>query len=301
MIIHTIPASEDAPRLDRWLAEQSDMSRTAVQKLIEDGRVTLNDKPVKASQAVFVGDVFVIREEIVKTMPQAEDITLDIVYEDADILVLNKPKGMVVHPAAGVRDHTLVNALLSYCDDDLSDVQGEDRRGIVHRLDKDTTGLMIVAKNNEAHRSIASQLEKRTLKRYYQAVVWGKLEAASSVIDAPVGRDPNHRQRMAVISSGKPAITKIDVIEQALRGAHLRCELISGRTHQIRVHLSYIGHPIVGDTLYGMKWPGIFSKGQLLHAYCLEFVHPRTGETINLTSKLPADFASAMEYMRGEG
>ena len=301
MKIHTVLASEDAPRLDSWLAERSDLSRTAIQRLIEDKNITLNDKPVKASQAVLVGDVFVIREEIIETLPQPEDIPLDIVYEDADILVLNKPKGMVVHPAAGIQKGTLVNALLSYCEEDLSDVQGEDRPGIVHRLDKDTTGLMIVAKNNDAHLDIASQLEKRTLKRYYNAVVWGKLEAMSFVIDAPIGRDPNHRQRMTVISSGKPAVTKINVIEQALRGAYLSCELISGRTHQIRVHLSYIGHPIVGDTLYGMKWPGFFSKGQLLHSQRLEFVHPRSGKTISLTSEVPADFGKAMEYLRGEG
>lgn len=301
MKIHSIQASEDAPRLDAWLAKQSDMSRTSIQRLIEDGDVTLNDMPVKASQPVSVGDEFLIREEMVEPFPLPEDIPLDIVLEDDDLLVLNKPRGMVVHPAAGIRDGTLVNALLSYCEDDLSDIQGVSRPGIVHRLDKDTTGIMIVAKNNEAHLAIASQLEKRTLRRFYNAIVWGKLDAVSAVIDAPIGRDPNHRQRMSVISSGKPAITKIDVIEQALRGAHLSCELVSGRTHQIRVHLAYIGHPIVGDTLYGMKWPGIFSKGQLLHASRLEFVHPRSGETIALTSELPPEFESAMEYMRNEG
>ena len=300
MITKTIVAGEDAPRLDSWLAEESGMSRTSIKTLIQAGRVTQNNKPVKASQSVSKGDIYILSVDATKNLIVPETLPLDIVYEDEDLLVVNKARGMVVHPAAGNKKGTLVNALLAYCDQDLSTVQGADRRGIVHRLDKDTSGLIIVAKNNHAHRHLAEQLAKRSMRRIYHAIVWGQMEANSCLIEAPIGRDPRNRKRMAVVADGKPAVTMVDLVEQAKLGAHLRCELKTGRTHQIRVHLSYLGHPVVGDATYGRRKPQIYKGGQLLHAQRLEFIHPGSGSPVELTSDLPPEFDSVMEYMRDE-
>jgi 23S rRNA pseudouridine1911/1915/1917 synthase len=291
---------EDAPRLDSWLARQCGVSRSAIKQLILAGKVSLNAKAVKPSQAVLRGQTFLVNEEQKTSDIVPEELPLEIVYEDEVLIVVNKARGMVVHPAAGNHKGTLVNALLAYGSANLSDVQGYDRPGIVHRLDKDTSGLIIIAKNNQAHRHIANQLAKRSLVRIYQTIVWGQMEAKTVLIDAPVGRDPGNRQRMAVVADGKPAVTKIDLIEQACRGAHLSCQLTTGRTHQIRVHLSYIGHPVVGDMVYGKNKPIIYGDGQLLHAKSLKFIHPVSGETISLSSKLPPEFDFVMEYMRGE-
>lgn len=300
MTMRTIVAMEDAPRLDSWLAQQCGVSRSAIKQLILAGKVSLNAKAVKPSQAVMRGQTFLVDEEQKPSDIIPEELPLDIVYEDEVLLVVNKARGMVVHPAAGNHKGTLVNALLAYSSANLSNVQGYDRPGIVHRLDKDTSGLIIIAKNNQAHRHIANQLAKRSLVRIYHTIVWGQMEAKTALVDAPIGRDPQNRQRMAVTASGKPAVTKIDLIEQACRGAHLCCQLTTGRTHQIRVHLSYIGHPIVGDVVYGKNKPTIYRDGQLLHAKSLEFIHPVSRKTISLSSELPPEFDFVMGYMRDE-
>ena len=280
-------------RLDAFLARCAEgLSRSAAQKLIEEGRVTRNGKPGRKNDKLNVGDTveFSIPE------PKEVDITpremhLDIAYEDEDVIVINKPKGLVVHPAAGHQDDTLVNGLLYAMGDELSGINGELRPGIVHRIDKDTSGLLAVAKNDFAHNMLASQLKDHTMHRVYELIVCGNLKEDSGTVNAPIARHPIDRKRMAIAKrDGREAITHWEVIARYRGYTHIRCRLETGRTHQIRVHMEHIGHPLVGDMVYGKKKAEKGLEGQCLHARELEFTHPRSGERIHLTCPLPQYF-----------
>lgn len=294
-------ASEDAgKRLDAWLAEQTELTRSAVQKLMEEGRVTAAGKPLAKNTRLTGGETVSVElpePEAVDIVPQ--NIPLDVVYEDEDVIVVNKPKGLVVHPAPGHPDGTLVNALLYHCGDSLSGINGELRPGIVHRIDRDTSGLIIAAKNDAAHLALAAQLADHTLARTYECLAVGNFREDSGTVDAPIGRHPVDRKRMAVVrQGGREAVTHWEVIARYPGVTHLRCRLETGRTHQIRVHLAYIGHPILGDTVYGAKKPVAGLTGQCLHAVGLRFIHPRTGEPVELTCPLPEEFVHMLEKLR---
>lgn len=296
----TIDASgHEAERIDAVLAEKSGMSRSAVQKLIDEGLVTQNGKPIKKNYRVTGSELFEITiPEPEKTDTAAEDIPLDVVFEDEDVVVVNKPKGMVVHPAAGHSGGTLVNALLHHCGDSLSGIGGEKRPGIVHRIDKDTSGLIIAAKNDEAHRALAAQLKDHSLSRVYEALVIGKIKTDGGTIDAPIGRHPTERKKMAVTSrNSRSAVTHYEVLARNNGLTHVRCRLETGRTHQIRVHMASIGHPILGDTVYGRKKPEPGLQGQCLHAKELRFVHPRTGIPVSVSCELPDYFVKILSKM----
>ena len=300
----TIEAAEGGMRLDVLLAGSvPDLSRSAAQRLLSGGFVTtLDGAPVSKSRLVNEGEVFIVdlpEPETASAEPQ--DIPLDVVYEDADVIVVNKPRGMVVHPAPGHSDGTLVNALLHHCGDSLSGIGGELRPGIVHRIDKDTSGLIIAAKNDFAHTSLSAQLSDRSLSRIYEAVVCGSLRDDSGVIDAPIGRHPTDRKRQAVTErNSRPARTHYEVIGRYNGYTHVRCILETGRTHQIRVHMAYIGHPLLGDLVYGRKKPEKGLSGQCLHARTLKFVHPRTGEQIVLDTELPEYFTEVLRRLGNE-
>ncbi len=296
----TIDASgHEAERIDAVLAAESGMSRSAVQKLIDEGLVTQNGKPLKKNYRVTGSELFEITiPEPEKTDTAAEDIPLDVVFEDEDVVVVNKPKGMVVHPAAGHSGGTLVNALLHHCGDSLSGIGGEKRPGIVHRIDKDTSGLIIAAKNDEAHRALAAQLKDHSLSRVYEALVIGKIKTDGGTIDAPIGRHPTERKKMAVTSrNSRSAVTHYEVLARNNGLTHVRCRLETGRTHQIRVHMASIGHPILGDTVYGRKKPEPGLEGQCLHAKELRFVHPRTGLPVSVSCELPDYFVKILSKM----
>ncbi|MBE7004368.1 MAG: RluA family pseudouridine synthase [Ruminococcaceae bacterium] len=287
-------------RLDSFLAEAVDgVSRAAAARLIADGRVLVDGRPA-AKSCKLAGT-----EAIELTLPEPEpidavpqDIPLDIVFEDADVVVVNKPSGLVVHPAPGHPDGTLVNALLYHCGASLSGVGGALRPGIVHRIDRDTSGLIIAAKNDAAHRALAEQLKDHTLARTYECITVGAPREESGTVDAPIARDPRDRKRMAVVSGGREAVTHWEVVERYPGHAHLRCRLETGRTHQIRVHMAYIGHPILGDTVYGAKKPVPGLTGQCLHAVGLRFLHPRTGEPVELTCPLPYEFTQMLKKLQ---
>jgi 23S rRNA pseudouridine1911/1915/1917 synthase len=300
----TIKAATSGIRLDVLLAISiPDLSRSAAQRLLSGGFVTLPDgTSVQKSRLVNEGEVFIVDMQDPET-PSAEpqDIPLDVVYEDADVIVVNKPRGMVVHPAPGHADGTLVNALLYHCGDSLSGIGGELRPGIVHRIDKDTSGLIIAAKNDFAHASLSSQLSSRSLSRIYEAVVCGSLRDDSGVIDAPIGRHPTDRKRQAVTDrNSRPARTHYEVIGRYNGYTHVRCMLETGRTHQIRVHMAYIGHPLLGDLVYGRKKPEKGLSGQCLHAKTLKFIHPRSGEPILLDTDLPEYFTEVLRRLGNE-
>ena len=285
-------ASEDAgKRLDAWLAEQTELTRSAVQKLMEEGRVTAAGKPLAKNTRLTGGETVSVKlpePEAVDIVPQ--NIPLDVVYEDEDVIVVNKPVGMVVHPAPGHPDGTLVNALLHHCGDSLSGIGGEKRPGIVHRIDRDTSGLIIAAKNDAAHLALAAQLADHTLARTYECLAVGNFRQDSGTVDAPIGRSRSDRKKMAVVAEGRPAVTHWEVLARYPGVTHLRCRLETGRTHQIRVHLAYIGHPILGDTVYGNRKPVPGLTGQCLHATGLRFLHPRTGCPVELTCPRPEEF-----------
>ena len=291
-----ITAAEGGDRIDALLARAPEIrSRNAAVHLIESGLVTLSGTPVRKNYRVCPGDVFeVILPEPEDTSVTPQEIPLDVVFEDDDVIVVNKPRGLVVHPAPGHPDGTLVNALLAHCGESLSGVGGERRPGIVHRIDKDTSGLLIAAKNDMAHASLSEQLKDRSLSRVYDAVVHGSFRADAGTVDAPIGRDPKNRQRMAVTDkNSRPAVTHWEVLERYDRYSYIRCRLETGRTHQIRVHMAHIGHPLLGDTVYGGRW----DKGletQCLHARGLKFIHPRTGEPVELWTELPDWFGTAL-------
>ncbi|GBF32976.1 ribosomal large subunit pseudouridine synthase D [Desulfocucumis palustris] len=283
-------------RLDVFLAgENPDLSRSHVQKLLEDGQVTVNGGPARASYRVKTGDVIMLTvPPPVEMKVEPEPIPLDIYYEDEDVLVVNKPRGMVVHPAEGNYSGTLVNAVLYHCRD-LSGINGVLRPGIVHRLDKDTSGLLMVAKNDVSHVELASQLKDRQVVRRYLALAHGVVKAERGVVDAPIGRDPGDRQRMAVVfRNGKPAVTHYRVKKKYQNHTYMELRLETGRTHQIRVHLSYIGHPVVGDPKYGPARPHFGLDGQFLHAAVLGFKHPRSGQFIQFESPLPGVLAAVL-------
>ena len=279
-------------RIDRFLSgEDTGLSRSALQALVAEGHVQCNGKAVAKSLKLKAGDTVLLEipdAKPIEAVPQ--DIPLDIVYEDAHLLVVNKPKGMVVHPAPGNPDGTLVNALLHHCGDSLSGIGGEKRPGIVHRIDRDTSGLIIAAKNDAAHLALAAQLADHTLARTYECLSVGSFRQDSGTVDAPIGRSRSDRKKMAVVAGGRPAITHWEVLARYPGVTHLRCRLETGRTHQIRVHLAYIGHPILGDTVYGNRKPVPGLTGQCLHATGLRFLHPRTGRPVELTCPRPEEF-----------
>ena len=300
----TLFADIPGERLDAFLARSvPDLSRSAAQKLIEDGQVSRNGKPGKKNDKLNVGDA--VSYEIPE--PKAVDIApkempLDIVYEDDDLLVINKPKGLVVHPAAGHQDDTLVNGLLYALGDDLSGINGELRPGIVHRIDKDTSGLLAVAKNDLAHTVLASQLKDHSMARTYEAIVCGVLKEDSGTVDAPIGRHPSDRKKMCVTQrNSKSAVTHWEVIRRYRGYTHIRCKLETGRTHQIRVHMAYIGHPILGDTVYGHKKPELGQSSQCLHAGVLCFAHPRDGHPVVVYAELPQYFKDVLEKLEKMG
>ena len=282
----------DGKRIDQCLtASFSDCSRSFLQKLLKDGKVSINGKTQKASSKVAAGDaVLVLLPEPEELNVEPENIPLDILYEDDDLLVVNKPKGMVVHPAAGHSSGTLVNAVLYHCRGNLSGINGVLRPGIVHRIDRDTSGLIIAAKNDAAHLALAAQLADHTLARTYECLSVGSFRQDSGTVDAPIGRSRSDRKKMAVVAGGRPAITHWEVLARYPGVTHLRCRLETGRTHQIRVHLAYIGHPILGDTVYGNRKPVPGLTGQCLHATGLRFLHPRTGRPVELTCPRPEEF-----------
>ena len=288
-------------RLDAALARLvPELSRSQAQRLIEQGAVTCGGRPVKKNEKLQSGDTLTLTlPEVQETALEAQDIPLDVCYEDADVIVVNKPKGLVVHPAPGHPDGTLVNALLYHCGESLSGINGELRPGIVHRIDRDTSGLIIAAKNDTAHVRLAEQLQDHTLARTYRCIVVGGLREDSGTVDAPIGRCPTDRKKMAVVSGGRRAVTHWTVLERFPGATYVECRLETGRTHQIRVHMAYIGHPILGDTVYGGKKavPGL--QGQCLHAVGLRFLHPRTGEMVELSCPLPEEFERQLKKYRG--
>lgn len=292
-----ITAEESGERIDALLARLvPELTRSAAQRLLEEGLVTLGGVPVKKNRRTEPGEVYAaLLPEPALPEPEPQDIPLDIVYEDADVVVVNKPRGMVVHPAPGHPDGTLVNALLWHCGASLSGVGGERRPGIVHRIDKDTSGLIIAAKNDFAHLALSAQLADRSLSRVYEAVARGEFREEAGTVDAPIGRHPTERKRMAVTERGsRPAVTHWEVIARCRGWTHIRCRLETGRTHQIRVHMAYIGHPLLGDMVYGAKKPERGLEGQCLHARELKFLHPRTGEAIHLSTELPEYFQQVL-------
>ena len=295
-------ASEESKnqRLDAFLASSLDgLTRSQATRLIESGEVAVNGRAVSKSYKLAGGeDVAVTLPEPAPVEAVPQDIPLDVVYEDADVIVVNKPSGMVVHPAPGHPDGTLVNALLYHCAGTLSGVGGALRPGIVHRIDRDTSGLIIAAKNDAAHQYLSAQLADHTLARTYECIVVGALREDRGTVNAPIARHPTDRKRMAVVADGREAVTHWEVIARYPGYTHVRCRLETGRTHQIRVHMAYIGHPILGDTVYGAKKevPGL--TGQCLHAVGLRFLHPRTHEVVELSCPLPEEFTRMLQKIR---
>ena len=296
----TLFADIAGERLDAFLARKvENISRSAAQKLLDEGCVTRNGKPGKKNDKLNIDD------EICVTIPEpkavdivAKEMPLDIVYEDEDVLVINKPKGLVVHPAAGHQDDTLVNGLLYAMGDDLSGINGELRPGIVHRIDKDTSGLLAVAKNDLAHTVLASQLKDHTMARTYECIVCGGMKEDSGTVDAPIGRHPTDRKKMCINArNGRNAVTHWEVIKRYRGYTHLRCKLETGRTHQIRVHMASIGHPILGDTVYGHKKPELGQSSQVLHAGQLCFRHPRDARPVMVFAPLPEYFGELLEKL----
>ncbi|MFS0688163.1 RluA family pseudouridine synthase [Sporosarcina sp. 179-K 8C2 HS] len=297
---HEIVITEEhgTGRIDKVLSEiNADWSRTQIQQWMKDGAVLVNEATVKSNYKVKPGDVIQVMEpELEELDIVAEDLNLEIVYEDADVLVVNKPRGMVVHPAPGHATGTLVNGLM-YQVKDLSGINGVMRPGIVHRIDKDTSGLLMVAKNDQAHVSLVNQLVEKSVTRIYTALVHGHIPHDQGTIDAPIGRDPKDRQSMTVIDKGKHAVTHFKVLDRFGDFTLVECRLETGRTHQIRVHMKYIGYPLAGDPKYGPK-KTIDFNGQALHAGTIGFKHPRTGEYLEFTQPLPEDFRALIEKMR---
>ena len=300
----TVSPEDAGVRIDKYLAEQlPDITRSYLQKLLKDGSVQMNEKPVKASTKTAVGAVIAL------TIPEPEEpeilpenIPLDILYEDSDVILINKPKDMVVHPAAGHYTGTLVNALMYHCKGDLSGINGVLRPGIVHRIDKDTTGVLIVCKNDRAHNALAEQLKEHSITRKYRAIVCGNLKEDEGTVDAPLGRHPQDRKKMAIVrSGGKRAVTHYRVLERFGNDTYIECQLETGRTHQIRVHMASLGHPLLGDEIYGRAKSPFKLEGQTLHAMVLGFIHPTTGEYMEFEAPLPEYFEKLLEKLRKSG
>lgn len=297
----TVSEEQAGLRLDKFLSEQQiGLTRSLAEKYITEGCVKLAEKPLPKSYRVEAGDVLtaeIPEPKALDVLPEA--IPLDIVYEDSDLLVVNKPKGMVVHPAPGNYTGTLVNALLAYCGDTLSGINGVIRPGIVHRIDKDTSGLLIVAKNDFAHKHLAEQIKVHSFTRIYEAVVYGNLKEDSGTVDEPIGRHPVDRKKMAVTEkNSRNAVTHFQVLLRYQGFTYVRLKLETGRTHQIRVHMAYLGHPVAGDPVYGPKKPVPGLQGQCLHARVIGFVHPRTGQYMEFTSDLPAYFTEFLGKLK---
>lgn len=290
-ITFTVDGENEGIRIDKWICGQcDDISRSMLQKLLSDGKVSVNGRSAVKSYLVKCGDSIVIDvPEPVELSADPENIPVDIIYEDDDLLVVNKPKGMVVHPASGNYSGTLVNALMYHCSGRLSSINGVIRPGIVHRIDKDTSGLLIVAKNDNAHVKLAEQIKAHTFTREYQAVVWGHFKESVGTIDAPIGRNPADRKKMCVTDkNSKEAKTEYTVIDEYKDHSYVKLKLFTGRTHQIRVHMAYIGHPVFGDSVYGK--PSKYCEGQCLHAKKIGFVHPADGKYYEFDSELPEYF-----------
>lgn len=291
---------EEGDRLDVYLSEQlGDMSRSYIQKLIKDKKVTVNDKIEKAKYLVKEDDKIVIQipaPKLLEVIPQ--DIPINIVYEDKDVLILNKPQDMVVHPAPGNYEGTLVNAILYHCKENLSSINGVIRPGIVHRIDKDTSGLLMIAKNNNAHNSLAEQLKEHSITREYQFICHGVVKEDKITVNKPIGRNPKDRLKMAVVKDGKNAITHFEVIKRYENFTHMKARLETGRTHQIRVHALSINHPLLGDEVYGHKNNKFKLKGQTLHAKKLGFIHPTTKEYVEFDSELPKYFQDILNKLK---
>ena len=288
-------------RIDKYLSSVNEqLSHSYIQKLLKSGLVLVDGKPVKASYQVDEGDVISLDiPEAVEPEIEPEDMDLDILYEDQDVILVNKPKGMVVHPAAGHYSHTLVNGLMYHCKDQLSGINGVMRPGIVHRIDMDTTGVIIACKNDMAHNSIAAQLKEHSITRRYQAIVHGMLKDDTGTIEGPIGRHPTDRKKMSInYNNGKNAVTHYKVLKRFRQYTHVECRLETGRTHQIRVHMASIGHPLLGDLVYGPgKCPIPGLQGQTLHAGILGFIHPRTGEYMEFTAPLPEYFTKLLNTL----
>ena len=296
----TLYADISGERLDAFLARCGEnLTRSAAQRLIEEGQVKRNGRPGKKNDKLNIGD------EIVYTVPQPKEVDirptemdLDIVYEDEDVLVINKPKGLVVHPAAGHEDDTLVNGLMHAMGENLSGINGELRPGIVHRIDKDTSGLLAIAKNDHAHVFLASQLKDHSMYRVYELIVCGSFREDSGTVDAPIGRHPSDRKKMCVTErNSRNAVTHWEVVKRYRGYTHVRCKLETGRTHQIRVHMAHIGHPILGDTVYGHKKPELGLDSQCLHAGALCFFHPRDGRPVLVFAPMPDYFTKVLEKL----
>ena len=288
-------------RLDAFLSADGALTRSQAARLIAEGRVRINGKPAATSARLSGGETVTVDvPQLRETALPPQDIPLDVVYEDDDVIVVNKPTGLVVHPAPGHPDGTLVNALLHHCGDSLSGIGGEKRPGIVHRIDRDTSGLIIAAKNDAAHLALSAQLKDHSLSRTYECLVTGNMKQDSGTVDAPIGRSSADRKKMAVVPTGRRAVTHWEVVARYPGVTHLRCRLETGRTHQIRVHMAYIGHPILGDTVYGAKKPVPGLTGQCLHAAGLRFVHPRTGEPVELHCPLPPEFTAMLQKLQSK-
>ena len=299
----TVICEEDGLRLDRFLADVlEELSRSQIQRLLEEGAVRRDGRPVRKSDRTAAGTRYEVEVPPPKELGiLPENIPLDVAYEDGDVIVINKPKGLVVHPAAGHWSGTLVNALLYHCKD-LSGIGGTLRPGIVHRIDKDTSGLLIAAKNDFAHQALAAQLKDHSLARTYEAIVCGSVREDRGTVSAPIGRSPADRKKMAVVPDGREAVTHWEVVGRYRGYTHLRLRLETGRTHQIRVHMAWRSHPILGDTVYGHKKPELGQSSQCLHARALTFRHPRTGEPVAVTCPLPDYFQDVLQKLeRADG
>ena len=297
----SVDGSENGIRIDRYLSEKNaELSRSYLQKLLKEQGITVNGREVKANYKVQAGDeIRISLPDLSEPDILPEDIPLDILYEDEDVMMVNKPKGMVVHPSAGHTSGTLVNAILFHCQGNLSGINGVMRPGIVHRIDKDTTGALLICKNDVAHRDLAEQLKEHSIKRRYRAIVSGNLKDDEGTVEGPIGRHPVDRKKMAInYKNGKEAITHYKVLERFGNATYIECRLETGRTHQIRVHMTSIGHPLLGDEVYGSGKNPYHLQGQALHAMVLGFVHPRTGEYLEFTAPLPEYFTNLLEKLR---
>lgn len=297
---YRVGLDDEDERIDKWISNTlQELSRSYIQKLIKDDLVFVNGKPQKASYRVKVDDeiAFEIPDAVVPEIP-AEDIPLSILYEDADILIIDKPKGMVVHPAPGHYSGTLVNAVMFHCKEQLSGINGVMRPGIVHRIDKDTTGSIIICKNDTAHNLVAAQLKEHSITRKYHAIVYGRFDAEEGRIDAPIGRDPKERKKMAVnVQNGKPAVTYYKMLKEFKEYSYIECQLETGRTHQIRVHMASIGHPVLGDAVYSNRKSKYKLQGQTLHAMTIGLIHPSTGEYLEISAPLPEYFEHLLNIL----
>ncbi|MCH5257118.1 MAG: RluA family pseudouridine synthase [Lachnospiraceae bacterium] len=297
---YRVGLDDEDERIDKWISNTlQELSRSYIQKLIKDDLVFVNGKLQKASYRVKVDDeiAFEIPDAVVPEIP-AEDIPLSILYEDADILIIDKPKGMVVHPAPGHYSGTLVNAVMFHCKEQLSGINGVMRPGIVHRIDKDTTGSIIICKNDTAHNLVAAQLKEHSITRKYHAIVYGRFDAEEGRIDAPIGRDPKERKKMAVnVQNGKPAVTYYKMLKEFKEYSYIECQLETGRTHQIRVHMASIGHPVLGDAVYSNRKSKFNLQGQTLHAMTIGLIHPSTGEYLEISAPLPEYFEHLLNIL----